>query len=199
VFSWTASTRHVAAIVTLASAIGSVSATAEPGLRDFRGMPADISIQSQPLADALRQFSATTGAEVVVDGRAVAGLSSRPVRGVVSPEALLRSMVAGLGLTVRPLEAGSYTLVPDEGGAHEMTADTARFEPYSSRLQAVVMRRLCAARETRPGAYRLALQLWIAPSGGISRSAMLASSGDDVRDAAVAGRLRGPPRSARRF
>jgi len=52
-------------------------------------------------------------------------------------------------------------------------------------LQSAIERALCARAETRPGSFRLAMQLWIDPSGSVTEAAALAPSEDPMRDEAV--------------
>ncbi len=66
--------------------------------------------------------------------------------------------------------------------------DSERFE---ARLQNDVIRALCRNAATRPGDYRVAIDLWVGLSGRVERVAFLGSTGDDDRDKQIARMLEG--------
>ena len=57
---------------------------------------------------------------------------------------------------------------------------------YVSRLQHVLLGLLCRAAQTRPGGYRLALQLTLNRAGVVERVHLLDSTGLRARDTAIA-------------
>jgi hypothetical protein len=68
-------------------------------------------------------------------------------------------------------------------------------------IQAAIEAVLCAHASTRPGSFRLAMQVWIDAAGVIGDVAALAPSDDPQRDARVLATLRGVrlPASTSRF
>jgi len=60
-----------------------------------------FSIPSQPLADALTTFGQQAGLQVTLNASITAGLSTRGVSGTYEPEAALRILLEGTGLTYR--------------------------------------------------------------------------------------------------
>ncbi|MDH4990669.1 TonB-dependent siderophore receptor [Aquamicrobium lusatiense] len=60
---------------------------------------ASVNIPAQPLSDALIAFSRQTRVETFVTSSLAAGKTSNPVNGSMAPEAALRQLLAGTGLT----------------------------------------------------------------------------------------------------
>ncbi|WKA26139.1 STN domain-containing protein [Bradyrhizobium roseum] len=144
-------------------------------------------IPSQPLATALRAYSAVAKVAVLVDGELTAGRQSAPVSGVFSHEGALRSLLAGTGLTARYANPAAFTLVPvpavPQSGSRE-------YSRYFLAVQTALRRVLCQNEETRPDRYRMALQLWIDRSGSVERSEFLSSTGIRGRDAIISDGLK---------
>lgn len=136
-------------------------------------------IPSQALEDALYAFDAATGIEVVVDGPTVAGHRSTAIKGVFTPVQALRSLLAGTGLDAKLIGANAITLLP---GGLEKRTNSSVYRDYSALVQTAIVRTLCATADTRPGDYRIAIQLWLGPAGIISTADLLSSTGDAVRD-----------------
>jgi len=117
------------------------------------------------------------------------------VRGEFTPEDALRRLLAGTGLRERYTSDKAFTLMPavdtDIGianmapsAAPAETADTVVVS-YGAALQAAVEAALCRTPLTRPGEYRLALQVWVDGSGQLHRLRLLGSTGREERDKAV--------------
>ena len=70
-------------------------------------------------------------------------------------------------------------------------APVARNRPFVGALQAKVIESLCRDARTRPGDYRIAFELWIAPDGTLARSALVGSTGSAERDDALRRALQG--------
>ncbi|GGF51590.1 hypothetical protein GCM10011611_67620 [Aliidongia dinghuensis] len=149
----------------------------------------NLDIPAQPLASALYAYSAATAIQVAADGALVSGRQSAELRGAFAPEDALRDLLAGTGLTVRRTAADAFVLVPVR--TEEVSAGPAELAPmpdyidYSAVIQAAMKRTLCRLGTTEPGAYRMAVQLWIAPSGTVTETNLLGSSGNNARDAAL--------------
>lgn len=144
-------------------------------------------IPSQPLATALRAYSAVAKVAVLVDGELTAGRHSAPVNGVLSHEGALRSLLAGTGLTVRYVTSAAFTLVPMPADLQGGNRD---YGPYFLAVQTALKRVLCQNEETMPGRYRMAAQLWIDRSGSIARSEFLSPTGTPERDAIISNGLK---------
>lgn len=144
----------------------------------------DFNIPAAPLARALGSFGAITQEQLLLDASIADGRRSEPVVGRFTPEAALRQMLAGTGLTVQPIEGQGFAVVfagaPDaqqvDGGAAR------RLESYSALIQTALGNTLCAQTTTAPGAYRSMAQLWIGRDGHVVRADLLTSSGIVERD-----------------
>lgn len=146
-----------------------------------------FNITSQPLATALRAYSAVARVAVLVDGELTAGRYSAEVIGAFSQEGALRSLLAGTGLTVRYATPAAFTLVPAPTDPLRNNRD---YSHYFLAVQTALKRVLCQNEETRPGRYRMALQLWIDQSGTVARSEFLSPTGSSERDAMIFDGLR---------
>ncbi|MEM9735080.1 MAG: TonB-dependent receptor [Pseudomonadota bacterium] len=79
----------------------------------------EIDIPAQPLEAALAELSVETGLQVSSPQELVVGKESQGVSGTMAPEAALRAMLAGTGLTFRSLGADGVVIsaaTPGEGG-----------------------------------------------------------------------------------
>jgi hypothetical protein len=163
------------------------------------GMAFDI--PAQPLRTALEQFMTATAYSGLYDSALTAGLYSAEVRGVMSPEAALRQLVAGSGLQVRyaagntfgivaagplPAQAAAALPVPEapQSGAQAVKGH------YFSAVQAGIKDIFCRSAATTLGNYRIALSLWVGPSGEIEKVHLLDTGGSPQRDARIAAGLR---------
>jgi hypothetical protein len=158
-------------------------------------------IPAQPLPQALQLYGETTGVAVLIDARMLGGLRSTAVSGRHAPLPALQRLLQGTGLTPRFVDGGGFTLVagetPASSGAGPANAGTpSATDPAASRRRAarVIQQSLetvlCGARATRPGGYRIALQLWLDPANHrVSRADVMEGSGDPRRDAAILRRV----------
>ncbi|MGV6483642.1 STN domain-containing protein [Stenotrophomonas indicatrix] len=158
-------------------------------------------IPAQPLPQALQLYGETTGVAVLIDARMLGGLRSTAVSGRHAPLAALQMLLRGTGLAPRFVDGGGFTLVageipppgdtaPANAGTRSATASAAPQHRAAWVIQQSLEAALCGARATRPGSYRVALQLWVDPaSHRVGRADVLESSGDPRRDAAILRRL----------
>ncbi|WP_156522984.1 hypothetical protein [Bordetella ansorpii] len=167
----------------------------------------DFDIPPQGLGDALEAYSRQTGMAVLIDDRH-AKLPANGVRGRYAAGHALQLLLAGMDLRVRYPDSRSVVVhVPESGsaaaapgprmaelvaaadipGASGSGADTAA---YVGLIQSTLSRALCASRTTRPGGYRLALQLRLDAQGAVQRMRLLDSTGDPSRDSAVSNVVR---------
>jgi hypothetical protein len=169
--------------------------------------PKRFDIDAQALATALRAFSEASGTAVLFDDGLVAGRETQGLHGEASPRDALRILLLGTGLEARFSSMNAFTVtLPDAppatpsappGGAAGPVLDGAS----AAALQSAIERALCARAATRPGTFRLAMQLWIDETGGVADAVALAPSGDPERDGKVLSAVRAArvPAALRRF
>jgi hypothetical protein len=146
----------------------------------------NFNIPSQPLADALYAYTAATGVEALAEGALLANLRSSEVRGKLKAEEALQLLLSRTGLTARFVDSGSFTLVPTPTPpAADAPSDIPRYATYSAMLQNAAKRALCRQADARPGYYRTAIQIWIAPSGSVERVVLVSTTGDVATDKAL--------------
>lgn len=188
---------RVAACLGIAMAGAAMAAGIDQGI-SISGQDADATltfdIAPQPLMTALRTYSELTGQAVLVDASLTAGRQSPGVAGQYNKVDALRKLLVGTGLIASYSTDQSFTLklaertesanaISGEPEASDSAIDEgveAVTQQYAGRIQRPIEAALCRSDLTRPGAYRLALQLWIAPSGKVERTHML-SGNDDSR------------------
>lgn len=146
----------------------------------------DYDIPAQPLEAALKAYTVVSGAQLLYETALTAGRRSSEVKGRLGSDSALQALLAGSGLTGRRTDVDAFIIVPvpaeQAGGSLPVVAPDARF---LGALQTGVVDALCRNPQTRPGAYRIALELWVAPSGRVQRAGLIGSTGDGVRDAAL--------------
>lgn len=142
-------------------------------------------IPPQPLLAALRTYGEITGQAVLVDNTLAAGRNSPGVRGNYDKTEALRQLLAGTGLvasyssdqafTLKLAEPSSYTgkMVREQPESAGLGGIEAVIERYAGKIQKPIEDALCQSDDTRPGTYRLALQLWIAASGRVEQTKLL--------------------------
>ena len=167
---------------------------------DVRGL-VSFDIGPQPLSTAVRAFSDVTGQALLVDERLLVGRMSPGARGEFTPEDALRRLLAGTGLRERYTSDKAFTLMPAPEISVSMSNTAAAPAPadsadtvvavYGATLQRAVEAALCRAPLTRPGEYRLALQVWLDSDGEVQRLRLLGSTGRAERDKAVESALGG--------
>ncbi|MTD92719.1 TonB-dependent outer membrane receptor [Hyphomicrobium sp. xq] len=174
---------YVAAAVLAASA---ATAASNAQSLDSAAAPAiSFDIPSQPLANALYAYSTATGIEILVPGDMLEHRRAGAVRGVLPAEEALHVLLSGTGLSPRNTGVRAFTLVPVVAPSAAPATRVPRFPKYSAALQAAVTRALCRLERTRPGRYRIAARLWVAPTGRVTQVSLLGSTTDGKRDAAL--------------
>ncbi len=147
-------------------------------------------IPSQGLAEALNAYAAATGVQVLYETALTSGRNSAAVKGTLTPEVALRALLASTGLIGRRTDVDAITIFPESQGRVAGTALVAPDARFLGALQASGLEALCNRAETRPGNYRMALQLWTNSYGAIQRAALLSSTGNTRRDAELTEILR---------
>jgi len=146
--------------------------------------PADpalaFDIPAQDVDKALKELAAASGLQILFESAITTGRHSTTVNGVMTPEAALSILLLGSGLVGRRSDVDAIVVVlapasspagPDAG--------------FLGVLQTSILRGLCRDQQTMPGTYHIAFQLWMAQNGTVRRTALLGSTGDPQRDAAV--------------
>ncbi|WP_426287718.1 STN domain-containing protein [Luteibacter sp. E-22] len=161
--------------------------------------PTRFDIDAQALATALRAFSENTGIAVLFDDGLVADKRSQGLHGMAAPRDALRILLVGTGLGAHFSSMNAFTVTassqaPEDEGVtpgHDAGPAGDMLDERSARaVQVAVERALCAHEDTRPGGFRLAMQLWIGDGGGVTDVAALAASDDPRRDDRVLATLR---------
>lgn len=147
-------------------------------------------IPEQPLQTALRIYSESTGQAVLFDDSLTVGRRSTGVSGLYASAEALRQLLQGTGLVAKYSSDHSFTLrLADATDSHEpetaATADAsvndetaALIERYAGKIQKPIQLALCKSAMTRPGTYRLALQIWVGPSGQVQDIHLLSTPDD---------------------
>ncbi len=154
-----------------------------------RGGRITLNIPSLPLTEAFYAYTVATGIEALAAGAILADRRSSECQGTLTANEALQALLMGTGLTARFVDSGSFTLapmqVPTAAPAVDTVSDVPRYASYSVLVQSAVKRALCQQPDTRPGYYRTAIQIWIAPSGAVARAVLVGTTGDVVRDKAL--------------
>jgi len=159
--------------------------------------PRRFDIEAQPLAAALRAFSEASGMAVLFDDALVADRQTHGLHGEASPHDALRILLAGTGLEARFSSVNAVTVTSQTPPAsHAAPAPDADPQAVvldsraAGALQSAIERALCVRASTRPGSFRLAVQLWIDATGAVEKAVALAPSDRPARDDEVLAAIR---------
>jgi secretin/TonB-like protein/TonB-like protein len=140
-----------------------------------------FNIPAQALETALEAYGGISGRDVLYHSNLAAGRRSNAVLGRFSPDAALTILLEGTGLSVRYETSGSYILQPTQAAADPPLPPNVG--QYYARIQTALRTALCDDNGVRPGAYRVAVRLWIDPEGSVLRYERLSSAGGpDLND-----------------
>jgi hypothetical protein len=176
-----------------------------------------VAIPAQPLSSALQAFGRLTHTLVMGETAQLGNRTSTSVSGDYTREQALRLLLEGTGLDARFVDSQSVAILPMPSGQGERPsppssvlvplADIDGFEngdaDYLELIQTTLTQALCRSPHTRPGGYRLVVQLRIDAAGAVSASRLIDSTGDAARDALIAQTVSslkfdgGPPASFR--
>jgi len=181
----------VPAVVLIAATMMADLAGARDDLPSGSAPAAVYDIAPQPLDSALDAYIRASGSQVFYETALTANRRSAAVKGRLTPAAALEALLAGSGLAARRTDVDAFviTLAPRPAGTSAATVAPDR--NWLGILQKGVLAALCRNPQTRPGGYRIAIELWIAPDGIIQRSALVGTTGDAMRDAALTATLQG--------
>lgn len=152
----------------------------------------EFDIPAQELDQALSAFRSVAKVHIFYETALTAGRRSRGVKGSLTPGRALQILLGETGLLARRTDVDAFAILP--GRAEPDRAQAPANLPdvhFVSALQNGVLDLLCRNSQTRPGRYKAAFEFWIAPTGVIQHSALMASTGDAVLDTALLQALRG--------
>jgi hypothetical protein len=159
-------------------------------------------LPAQPLAEALQAYGRVAELSVMAQTELLNGRVSAPVNGMYPVREALQRLLAGTGLEARFSGDNEAIIVPLPQQEQEAAPpppsvmipwsaiDGAMsgngFDAYNAMVQTRLTEALCASAETRPGSYRLVLQMRIGDEGKVVAAKLVGSTGDATRDAAIA-------------
>jgi hypothetical protein len=198
-------------VAALVAALICVAKAAEPEPTSTT-QPIEFEIPSQPLANALHAYGRRVGIQVLYETRSATGRQSEAVHGQFTPDEALKRLLGGTDLEIRHARSDAIALVAPVGQdippANPLATadlsigelrvrnparsnDLVRFQDYSESVRAEIQRALLKNAKTGSGNYRAVLDLWIDPSRTIQKTALLQSTGETTRDAAITSTLQG--------
>ena len=152
--------------------------------------PIDFDIPAQSLESALERYAAMTGIALIYDSKLTDGLVSRAVQGHYRPEEALQLMLDGVGLTTKQTAPEALVLLPLPGPRKGGGAAAAAGRSYYAGLQRSVGEAFCHNRLLAEGRHRIAMRFWIASQGIVTRTELLAPTGDPSLDQATIAAMR---------
>lgn len=156
--------------------------------------PRVYDIAAQPLDSALDLYIRTSGTQVFYETTLTAGLAARPVNGRFPSDVALAQLLAGTGLVARRAASDAFVIMHAPRSPAALVGPAAAPGlPFMTALQRGVVDALCRNERTRPGSYKVAVEIWIAPSGAIQRTSLVGSTGDADKDRALTVALNGVP------
>jgi hypothetical protein len=191
------------------SAVGLAGPTA--GATDA---PITFQIPAQPLATALQAYGQRTGVQVLYESESAIGRKSVAVEGEFTRDQALELLLSGANLQVHHTRPDAITIAPRHIGgkdgppvdplakadlsigelrvrAPNQAGGLRPLQEYNESIQFDIQSALRNKPKTRSGNYRTVLDLWIDSARVIQRAALLQSTGEADRDAAVTTALRG--------
>jgi len=159
-------------------------------------------LPAQPLAEALRAYGRVVELSVMAQTELLNGRVSAPVNGSYPTREALQRLLAGTGLEARfsgdtealivPLPAEQQqpalpapsVMIPSSAIDGAMADDG--FDAYNAMVQTRLTEALCASPVTRPGSYRLVVQMRVGDEGKVVAAKLAGSTGDPARDTAIA-------------
>jgi hypothetical protein len=182
--------RRRAACASLALALLALYPTPPVGAADT-SRPHSFDIAAQPLDAALDTFIRSSGSQVFYENALTAGVMGKEVKGEFASDAALLQLLSGTGLAAQRTDTDTYIIVPAATSRATALAPGAANQGFVAALQHGVVDALCRSKQSRPGTYRLAVELWIENGGTVTKVALVGSTGDVVRDRAIQGALMG--------
>ncbi len=144
----------------------------------------DFDIPAQALATALEQYGKVSGLNGLYDSNLLIDRRSVAVRGRMSSNVAIATLLQGTGLVAVRATPTSFTLsrVSAEAIAQEGQQEQLA---YYGRIQASLQAALCNAGDAQPGSYRIGMRLWIDSTGQVTHHERVTSSGSTKTDASI--------------
>lgn len=153
----------------------------------------DFDIQAQSLEAALQQYSLTTGLNILVDSRLITSQYSPGAQGSFTVKQALQQLIAHSGLEVQYTSSHMFTLMPN-AQQHKPTKPFAAAALRNSELVAVFQRSLeqivCQSSLLPSGNYRMLIQIWLSPHGGVETVRLVRQTNNMARDEQILEKLR---------
>jgi len=146
----------------------------------------EFDIPSRPLDEALNEFGAVSGLQIFYESSLTAGEMSKAIRGKLDRGAALGLLLDGTGLAARAIAANTVSVFRDTASASALREAKSASVAYYGLMQAALIDALCQTPVTQPGSYEVVIQYWVGREGKLDRVSLTGSSGDSVRDAAIA-------------
>jgi hypothetical protein len=147
-----------------------------------------FNIPAQAIETALEAYGGISGRDVLYRSNLAVGRRSNAVVGRLPPDTALTILLEGTGLSARYETSGSYVLQATPPAADPPLP--AHVGQYYARIQAALRTALCIDNQVRPGAYRVAMRLWIDSAGSVVRHERLGSAGEPGLDDGIDRKLR---------
>lgn len=172
--------------------VGTMAAVSELNAESALAASRDYEISAQPLDAALHAYIRASGVQVLYETALTTGRQSMVVKGNFTPDVALNVLLSGTGLRARRTDIDAFiiTAAPSEQTGSSVVAVRPDGQ-FMTALQVGVLDALCRTSRTRPGEYKVAIELWIASTGVVQRSALVGSTGEADRDDAILSALRG--------
>jgi TonB family protein len=157
----------------------------------------DFDIPAQALDTALQRYGSLSRQPALYRAEIVNGQTATAVRGRYTPEAALRLLLEGTGLTAEKFDTGAGSAFILKMADNPAATAGARspglgsLNGYPGRVQARVWQALCSDPRTVPGGYRSLLRFQVDAAGQVQRARLIGSSGNARRDAALLAALQG--------
>jgi hypothetical protein len=152
-------------------------------------VPLQFDIAPQSLQDALERYSQATGRSVIYQGQLAQGHVAPALRGRFSADEGLRQLLQGSGLMSQYSDRNRVVLLPATPQQNDAPAVPvvlgAAQRAYFGSAQRRLRERLCHDRRVAPGHYRAAVAMRVDPQGHVSDLALLDTTHDAERDAAL--------------
>ena len=166
-------------------------------------------IPAQNVSLALASFARVSGVDILYENALGSGRTSSPVRGTMSPQAALRALLIGTGLSARFTEPKAAIVYLTTGPAPRAASETAGltelrlglaevrapvmigapdrsgYQRYAQAALLDIRSLLTEDPQLRGRVFRLQVSLKVNPDGLIERVVLLRGSGDAGRDAHI--------------
>jgi hypothetical protein len=199
----------LAACLVLGSASLISSARAQDaGIRPDSGAQTGVihfELPAQPLAQALQAYSRIADVAVVALNRQLEGHLSTALSGDYARREALSRLLADTGFEADFTAEDAAIIVPSSTSPQRSSSlpptlgaappgidgiggssdDRGDFRAYAALVQTRLTEALCESPQTRPGSYRLVVQLRIGETGSVVASKVVGTTGQPARDAAI--------------